>query len=114
MRLRLAIAAALACTGFVTIAPTVGHALVELDITALPVDRYSMGAGFDPETNKPVFEDQPLALEALPMIVVVIDEMADLMIVAGKEIEAAVQSQIDLQINPTVIQPPLPWASAAV
>jgi S-DNA-T family DNA segregation ATPase FtsK/SpoIIIE len=47
--------------------------------------------GFDPETNRPVFEDQPLALEALPMIVVVIDEMADLMIVAGKEIEAAVQ-----------------------
>jgi S-DNA-T family DNA segregation ATPase FtsK/SpoIIIE len=47
--------------------------------------------GFDPETNKPVFEDQPLALEALPMIVVVIDEMADLMIVAGKDIEAAVQ-----------------------
>ncbi|MEN9498707.1 MAG: hypothetical protein RIS83_526 [Pseudomonadota bacterium] len=47
--------------------------------------------GFDPETNKPMFEDQPLALEALPMIVVVIDEMADLMIVAGKEIEAAVQ-----------------------
>jgi DNA segregation ATPase FtsK/SpoIIIE, S-DNA-T family len=47
--------------------------------------------GFDPETGKPVFEDQPLALAPLPMIVVVIDEMADLMIVAGKEIEAAVQ-----------------------
>jgi S-DNA-T family DNA segregation ATPase FtsK/SpoIIIE len=47
--------------------------------------------GFDPETNKPLFEDQPLALEPLPMIVVVIDEMADLMIVAGKDIEAAVQ-----------------------
>ncbi len=47
--------------------------------------------GFDPETNKPVFEDQALNLERLPMIVVVIDEMADLMIVAGKEIEAAVQ-----------------------
>ncbi len=47
--------------------------------------------GFDPETGKPVFEDIPLALEPLPMIVVVIDEMADLMIVAGKEIEAAVQ-----------------------
>jgi S-DNA-T family DNA segregation ATPase FtsK/SpoIIIE len=47
--------------------------------------------GFDPETNKPLFEDQPLVLEPLPMIVVVIDEMADLMIVAGKEIEAAVQ-----------------------
>ena len=47
--------------------------------------------GFDSETNKPVFEEQPLALEALPFIVVVIDEMADLMMVAGKEIEAAVQ-----------------------
>jgi S-DNA-T family DNA segregation ATPase FtsK/SpoIIIE len=47
--------------------------------------------GFDPETGKPVFEEQPLALSPLPMIVVVIDEMADLMIVAGKEIEAAVQ-----------------------
>lgn len=47
--------------------------------------------GFDPETNKPVFEEQALVLARLPMIVVVIDEMADLMIVAGKEIEAAVQ-----------------------
>jgi S-DNA-T family DNA segregation ATPase FtsK/SpoIIIE len=47
--------------------------------------------GFDPETNKPLFEEQPLVLEPLPMIVVVIDEMADLMIVAGKDIEAAVQ-----------------------
>jgi S-DNA-T family DNA segregation ATPase FtsK/SpoIIIE len=47
--------------------------------------------GYDPETNKPVFEEQPLSLARLPMIVVVIDEMADLMIVAGKEIEAAVQ-----------------------
>jgi S-DNA-T family DNA segregation ATPase FtsK/SpoIIIE len=47
--------------------------------------------GFDPDTGKPVFEDQPLALEHLPMIVVIIDEVADLMMVAGKEIEAAVQ-----------------------
>jgi DNA segregation ATPase FtsK/SpoIIIE, S-DNA-T family len=47
--------------------------------------------GYDPETNRPVFEEQPLSLARLPMIVVVIDEMADLMIVAGKEIEAAVQ-----------------------
>ena len=38
-----------------------------------------------------MFEDQPLALEPLPFIVLVIDEMADLMIVAGKEIEATVQ-----------------------
>ncbi|HTR16743.1 MAG TPA: DNA translocase FtsK [Acetobacteraceae bacterium] len=47
--------------------------------------------GFDSETGRPTFEDQPLALEPLPFIVVVIDEMADLMMVAGKEIEAAVQ-----------------------
>jgi S-DNA-T family DNA segregation ATPase FtsK/SpoIIIE len=47
--------------------------------------------GFDAETGRPTFEDQPLALEPLPYIVVVIDEMADLMMVAGKEIEAAVQ-----------------------
>ena len=47
--------------------------------------------GFDPETGKPMFEEQPLALKPLPFIVVVIDEMADLMMVAGKEVEAAVQ-----------------------
>jgi S-DNA-T family DNA segregation ATPase FtsK/SpoIIIE len=43
--------------------------------------------GFDSETGRPTFEEQPLALETLPFIVVVVDEMADLM----KEIEAAVQ-----------------------
>jgi S-DNA-T family DNA segregation ATPase FtsK/SpoIIIE len=47
--------------------------------------------GFDAETGRPVFEDQKLALEPLPFIVVFIDEMADLMMVAGKEIEIAVQ-----------------------
>jgi S-DNA-T family DNA segregation ATPase FtsK/SpoIIIE len=47
--------------------------------------------GFDPDTGRPTFEEQPLALESLPLIVVVVDEMADLMMVAGKEIEAAVQ-----------------------
>jgi S-DNA-T family DNA segregation ATPase FtsK/SpoIIIE len=47
--------------------------------------------GFDPETGKPVFEEQALSMEPLPLIVVVVDEMADLMLVAGKDIEAAVQ-----------------------
>ena len=46
--------------------------------------------GFD-EKGKPVFEEQPLSMEPLPLIVVVVDEMADLMMVAGKDIEAAVQ-----------------------
>lgn len=47
--------------------------------------------GYDPETGKPSFEDQPLDLNELPLIVVVVDEMADLMLVAGKEIEATIQ-----------------------
>ncbi|NHO31332.1 DNA translocase FtsK [Acetobacter fallax] len=47
--------------------------------------------GYDPETGNPIFEEQSLTLEPLPFIVVVIDEMADLMMTAGKEIDAAVQ-----------------------
>lgn len=47
--------------------------------------------GFDPETGKPVYEEDRLDLAPLPFIVVIIDEVADLMLVAGKEIEAAVQ-----------------------
>ena len=47
--------------------------------------------GIDPETRKPTFEDEEIDLRPLPFIVVIIDEMADLMLVAGKEIEATVQ-----------------------
>jgi S-DNA-T family DNA segregation ATPase FtsK/SpoIIIE len=47
--------------------------------------------GFDPETGQPIFEPQPFDTSELPLIVVVVDEMADLMMVAGKEIEAAIQ-----------------------
>jgi len=47
--------------------------------------------GFDQDSGKPIFETQPLDLSPLPFIVVVVDEMADLMLVAGKEIESAVQ-----------------------
>ena len=47
--------------------------------------------GFDSETGKPTYEEQKLDLRPLPFLVVVIDEMADLMMVAGKEIETAVQ-----------------------
>ncbi|HYM33558.1 MAG TPA: DNA translocase FtsK 4TM domain-containing protein [Candidatus Cybelea sp.] len=47
--------------------------------------------GFDPATGEPVFEERALDLDALPFIVVIVDEMADLMMVAGKDIEASVQ-----------------------
>ena len=47
--------------------------------------------GFDPESGSPIFEEQELDMNPLPFIVVVVDEMADLMLVAGKDIEAAVQ-----------------------
>ena len=47
--------------------------------------------GFDSGTGKPIFEEENLELEPMPFIVVVVDEMADLMMVAGKDIEGAIQ-----------------------
>jgi len=47
--------------------------------------------GFDRETGEAIYEREELALEELPYIVLVVDEMADLMMVAGKDIEGAIQ-----------------------
>ncbi|MGH1424207.1 MAG: DNA translocase FtsK 4TM domain-containing protein [Pseudooceanicola sp.] len=47
--------------------------------------------GFEDETGEPVFETEETRPEKMPYIVVIVDEMADLMMVAGKEIEACIQ-----------------------
>ncbi|TNJ46263.1 DNA translocase FtsK [Phaeobacter sp. B1627] len=47
--------------------------------------------GFDDDTGEPVFETEEFEPKTLPYIVVIVDEMADLMMVAGKEIEACIQ-----------------------
>ncbi len=47
--------------------------------------------GIDKETRKPIIEKKEITLEKMPLIVVIIDEMADLMMVAGKEVENLVQ-----------------------
>ena len=47
--------------------------------------------GFDSNTGKPLFEKVPINMETFPYIVVIVDEMADLMLVAGKEIECSIQ-----------------------
>ena len=51
----------------------------------------SVQTGIDNETRQPIFEKREIPLEKMPFIVVVIDEMADLMMVAGKEVENLVQ-----------------------
>lgn len=47
--------------------------------------------GFDPENGKPIFESMPIDMQKMPFIVVIVDEMADLMLVAGKDIETSIQ-----------------------
>ncbi|AMJ62147.1 DNA translocase FtsK [Bosea sp. PAMC 26642] len=47
--------------------------------------------GFDRHSGEAIYEEEAMDLEALPFIVVIVDEMADLMMVAGKEIEGTIQ-----------------------
>jgi S-DNA-T family DNA segregation ATPase FtsK/SpoIIIE len=47
--------------------------------------------GFDPDTGEEIFEEQQLDYQVLPQIVVIVDELADLMVTVGKEIEVLIQ-----------------------
>jgi S-DNA-T family DNA segregation ATPase FtsK/SpoIIIE len=48
-------------------------------------------AGFDPETGDEIYEEEQLDYRVLPQIVLIVDELADLMITVGKEIEVLIQ-----------------------
>ncbi|MDD9329048.1 MAG: FtsK/SpoIIIE domain-containing protein, partial [Bartonella sp.] len=48
-------------------------------------------SGFDKESGEILYHEETMDLTQLPYIVVIVDEMADLMMVAGKEIEGAIQ-----------------------
>jgi S-DNA-T family DNA segregation ATPase FtsK/SpoIIIE len=53
--------------------------------------RRTVHTGYDKESGEAIYEQEELDVEPLPLIVVIVDEMADLMMVAGKDIEGAVQ-----------------------
>ncbi|MDE1467380.1 FtsK/SpoIIIE family DNA translocase [Aurantiacibacter sp. D1-12] len=55
-----------------------------------PLQR-TVQTGFDPETGDVIIEEEQLDYEVLPQIVVIVDELADLMLVVGKEIEGMLQ-----------------------
>ncbi|WP_256439447.1 FtsK/SpoIIIE domain-containing protein, partial [Microvirga sp. HBU67558] len=64
--------------------------VVEAKAKAETITR-TVQTGFDRETGEAIYEDEVMDLDPLPYIVVIVDEMADLMMVAGKEIEGAIQ-----------------------
>ena len=50
-----------------------------------------VGIGFDPDTGEELFEEEQLDYQPLPQIVLIVDELADLMVTIGKEIEVLIQ-----------------------
>ncbi len=51
----------------------------------------SVQTGWDPDTEAPIIEEEVLDFQKLPLIVIVVDELADLMMTAGKEVEFLIQ-----------------------
>ncbi|KAF8818299.1 DNA translocase FtsK [Rickettsia endosymbiont of Cardiosporidium cionae] len=51
----------------------------------------SVQTGFDLDTGNPIYENIEIEMKKIPFIVIIVDEMADLMLVAGKEVEASIQ-----------------------
>ncbi|MCK6444011.1 DNA translocase FtsK [Elstera cyanobacteriorum] len=64
--------------------------VAEMEVTGEKPTR-RVAVGVDRATGQAIFEDHPIDLKHLPYIVIIVDEMADLMLVAGKEIEATIQ-----------------------
>jgi S-DNA-T family DNA segregation ATPase FtsK/SpoIIIE len=64
--------------------------LAEARAKGQPLSR-TVHTGYDRATGAAIYETEELDLEPLPYLVVIVDEMADLMMVAGKDIEGAVQ-----------------------
>ncbi len=64
--------------------------IASLKSSGEPITR-RVHTGFDQTTGAPIYEDQKMDMDLIPYIVIIVDEMADLMLVAGKDIEVAVQ-----------------------
>ncbi|MBC7505695.1 MAG: DNA translocase FtsK 4TM domain-containing protein [Sandarakinorhabdus sp.] len=64
--------------------------VLEAKATGKPFVR-RVQTGWDPETEAPIIEEEILEFETMPLIVVVVDELADLMMTAGKEVEFLIQ-----------------------
>ncbi|MBC7519718.1 MAG: DNA translocase FtsK 4TM domain-containing protein [Sandarakinorhabdus sp.] len=69
---------------------TFNQKVIESKISGKPFVR-RFQSGWDPETELPIIEEEILEFEPLPLIVVVVDELADLMMTAGKEVEFLIQ-----------------------
>ena len=69
---------------------TFNQKVAESKVSGKPFVR-RVQTGWDPDTQEPIIEEEVLDFDKLPLIVVVVDELADLMMTAGKEVEFLIQ-----------------------